>query len=189
MRHTNAAATTFRLKTFKALLQQHRPAGAPLRCAVCHTFSSSFLRSGSSYGLRLTSFFASCVPLHFVSFTMPALLLTQHPGCIPSKIPTPCIPSAVSASPLFITLHYAALRHSFSSVSRRPPAAFCSDARLAAPGCVTGQCWHNTCTYKADALCHTLPLLCAPIASCGRFPGRPSQGHSQAIPSYLLHCL
>ena len=69
MRQTNAAAATIRLKTFKALLQLHCPAGAPLRCAVCHTFSSSFLRSGSSCVLRLTSFITSFVPIYYAAFT------------------------------------------------------------------------------------------------------------------------
>jgi hypothetical protein len=108
MRQTNAAATMFRLNTFKALLQLQCPTGAPLRYAVCHTFSSSFLRSGSSCGLRLTSFFSSFVPLHFVSFTA---LLIAYAARRRSQLTKQCFaPPGCSSNPVVhftsFPLHY-----------------------------------------------------------------------------------
>jgi hypothetical protein len=172
-----------------ALLQLHCLPGASLRYAVCHTFSSSFLRSGSFCVLCLTSFIASCVSLHFVSFTCAAVAYAAR-RCKPPFVAFVLHHlRAAPAAHLFIPLHYATLRHSFTSVSHSPPAAFYCYARLAATVCVTGRRCHSTHAYKADALCHALPLHCVPIAPCVRFTGHPSRWHSQAIPSYLLHYL
>ena len=164
-------------------------AGASLRYAVCHTFSSSFLRSGSSCGLYPTSFISSFVPLHYTRSQLTIFPPPWHTN--PHTYPQhKCAHvSGQTRATVLTGFHSPSLRPSFISVAYRPPAAFCCCARLAAPGCVTGRRWHKTYPYKAGALCHTRPLHCVSIAPCGSFTGHPSRGHSQAIPSYLLHCL
>ena len=164
--------------------------GAPLRCAVCHTFSSSFLRSGSSCGLCLTSFIASSfrsIPLH------------SQPGiCLRSPVPHPMHKAKAAAAHRLLhqaqcSFHYisASLRYSFTSVRRSPPAAFCCCARLAATACVTGQRWHRSTLIRLTPYATRCPFtVCpSPPAKAVGFTGHPSRWHSQAIPSYLLHCL
>lgn len=116
------------------LLHLHYPSGASLRYAVCHTSCSSYgIRHGSYCVLHATSFITSFVPLHYTSFAaypfasrlgIPYLITeTRHRECT----------SLSQASPTILTgFHFAALRHSFSSVAFSPPAAN-NLARLAYP--------------------------------------------------------
>ena len=191
MRQTNAAATMFHLKTCEALLQLHAE-GAPLRFAVCHNFSSSFLRSGSSCVLYVTSFISSFVTLHYTR-SQPGSLLqgmqsrSWHSWAIPGGMPCPSQAHAT----ILNGFHYAPLRPSFTSVTSSPPAAFCCCARLAATGCVTGRRWHRSTLIRLTPYATLCPFtVCpSPPAKAGAFTGHPSRWHSQAIPSYLLHCL
>ena len=126
------------------LLHLHCPSGAPLRYAVCHTSCSSYgIRHGSSCVLHATSFISSSVPLHYTSFAADPFasrlgIPCQYHRCTAQWACT----SLSQAIPTILTgFHFAALRHSFTSVAFSPPAAH-NLARLAATVCVTGLHWH-----------------------------------------------
>lgn len=151
------------LKPLRLLLQLQCPAGAPLHCAVCHTFSSSFLRSGSSCVLHLTSLITSFVPLHFVSFT---ILIIAYAARCRKQLTKQCFsgtPTA-SANPLFITLHFAHyVIHSLQSGAIHPLPSVVVLA-LRPPAALRG-------------IIYTKPTLIrlAPYATCCPFTVCPSQ--------------
>ena len=108
------------------LLHLHCPSGAPLRYAVCHTSCSSYgICHGSYCVLHATSFISSSVPLHYTSFVANPFASRLGIPCQQhrSKAQWECT-SLSQASPTILTgFHFAALRHSFTSVAFSPPAA------------------------------------------------------------------
>ncbi len=162
-----------------ALLQLHCPAGAPLRCAVCHTFSSSFLRSGSFCVLYATSFISSFVPLH----------CTRSQLCILLQV----MASRPTASQQYRRDAHASSQSQRYSTHRVPLCSTTSSihfSRIQSTRCLLllcSPCGHrlrcgaslaHSCAYKADALCHTIPLHCASIvpAAAGSLLSAPAGG-------------
>jgi hypothetical protein len=152
---------------------------------------SATLRSLSHLFLLLPAFGQLMWPApHFVLFFLrsaPFRFIHGSAHCLRSPETQPTHKAMLCATRLLqqsrCSFHFisASLRHSFTSVSRSPPAAFCCYARLAATVCVTGASLAQIHPYKPGRLCHTLPLHCVSIAPCGRFTGHPSRWHSQAI--------
>ena len=138
--------------------------GAPLRFAVCHTFSSSFLRSGSSCVLYVTSFISSFVPLHYTRSYQDILLrvmASRHRHTAP--FPAGC--TCPSQSPRYST-HRVPLCSTTSFIHVSPIQSTRCLLLLCSP------CGHRLRygaalaqihPHKADALCHTLPLHCVSI--------------------------
>jgi hypothetical protein len=153
---------SFRLKTFKALLQLH--------CRRC----SATLRSLSHFFLLLPSLgllmwpaphfvHYFLVPLHSVTFTA-RHLLTQ-PGAAPCSQGQCCSGTqAASSSSMFIPLHFRSTTsfiHFSKAQSTRCLLLLCSPCghRLR-----YGPALAQIHAHKAIALCHTLPLHCVSIA-------------------------
>ena len=190
MRQTTAAATMFHLKTRMALLQ--------LQCQRC----SATLRSLSHFFLLLPAFGQLLCPVcHFVHFVLRSAPL--HPF----------------AARQFASGHTIPLLHSWATRAgchalRKPPynthrvplrstTSFIHFSHIQSTRSLLLLC--SPCGHRlryGATLAHTTLIrltpyatLCpstvcpSPPAKAGAFTGHPSRWHSQAIPSYLLHCL
>jgi len=140
------------------LAHLHCPSGAPLHYAVCHTACSSYsIRHGSYCVLHATSFISSSVPLHYTSFVANPFASRLGIPCQQhrSKAQWECT-SLSQASPTILTgFHFAALRHSFTSVSFSPLAALFSFARRPP---------HLGCVHPATATCSCRTSISQSIA-------------------------
>ena len=127
------------------LLHLQCPSGAPLRYAVCHAAcsSSSFLTAATVSFTPPRSFLPS---LRFISPRSQLCICFKagHPFCPGTNQCTWNAPAFPQASPTILTgFHFAALRHTFTSVAFSPPAAHNWLALRT----------HFGCVHLADANC------------------------------------
>ena len=159
---------------------QKRDAGsAPLRFAVCHTFSSSFLRSGSFCVLYATSFISSFIPLHCTR-SQPGVLLqvmASRPLRFAAIQGGMRMPLRKAIATVLTGFHYAPIRPPFTSVASSPLAAFCCCARLAATGCVAEHRWHKPALIRLTPYATRYPFTVRPSPRCrGALLSAPAGG-------------